>query len=256
MRAGVRQAAWAATATRWHARCLARFVKFPFRASSSLSCALLFAACLAASCAKPDASLATEAAARSGAPALARPSASSAQEVIHLPERLLGLPTGGVDARGEPISVACVTCHSLRRPAALPEKMSDLDEFHQGLTFRHGALACGSCHVVGDQDRLHKADGTTVPMRDAIELCAQCHGPQYRDYQRRSHGGTNGRWDSSRGPSVRNHCLDCHDAHAPRFLPSTPVLVPRDRGTVAGSHARTSGSAAPSPHAGHPGATP
>lgn len=256
MRAGLRQPRRGAPPTGWHASCLARPVRFPFQASSLLPCALLIAACAAASCAKPDASSGPEAAARAVATAVPSPSGSSAQAVIHLPERLLGLPTGAVDARGEPISVACVTCHSLRRPAALPEKMSDLDEFHQGLSFRHGALACGSCHVVGDQDRLHKADGATVPMRDAIELCAQCHGPQYRDYQRRSHGGTNGRWDASKGPSVRNHCLDCHDAHAPKFLPSTPVLVPRDRGTVAGSHAKTGASPESPPHAGHAGATP
>lgn len=134
--------------------------------------------------------------------------------------------------------------------------MEDLDEFHQGLTFRHGSLACASCHVIGDQDRLHKADGTTVPLRDALDLCAQCHGPQFRDYQRRSHGGTSGRWDATSGPSVRNHCLDCHDAHAPKFLPSTPVLVPRDRGTVAGAHGGSASSRTPSGHDDHPGAKP
>lgn len=81
-------------------------------------------------------------------------------------------------------------------------------------------------------------------MQDAMQLCAQCHGPQFRDYQRRSHGGTNGHWDSRRGGSVRNHCLDCHDAHTPRFLPSVPVLVPRDRGTVASER---HGATMPSP---------
>jgi hypothetical protein len=128
--------------------------------------------------------------------------------------------------------------------------MNDLDEFHQGLSFRHGSLACGSCHVVGDQDSLHQADGTIIPLRDAIALCAQCHGSQYRDYQRRSHGGTNGHWDARQGPSVRNHCLDCHDAHTPKFLPSMPVLPPRDRGTVASQHR------AAEAHAGHAGHAP
>lgn len=209
------------------------------RSCGSIACALLVAA-IAVSCAKREIPSGAEPAAASSASASQGYAAS-----IHVPERLLGLPTGRVDARGEAVSVACVTCHSLRRPAALPEKMTDLDEFHQGLSFRHGSLGCGSCHVVGDQDSLHKADGSTVALRDAMELCAQCHGSQYRDYQRRSHGGANGYWDARKGSSVRNHCLDCHDAHTPKFLPSTPVLPPRDRGTVASQHPITEA------HAGH-----
>jgi Fe-S-cluster-containing dehydrogenase component len=225
--AGVRQAAWAATATRWHARCLARFVKFPFRASSSLSCALLFAACLAASCAKPDASLATEAAARSGAPALARPSASSAQEVIHLPERLLGLPTGGVDARGEPISVACVTCHSLRRPAALPENVAGRPRrVSPGLTFRHGSLACGFCHVAAPRIRpLHKADGQRLCRCGTHELCAQCHGPAVPRLPAARTGACEGLVGLSRRAVRirRTTASTATTAHAPS-LPSSKVL--------------------------------
>ena len=66
-------------------------------------------------------------------------------------------------------------------------------------------------------------------MREAMQLCAQCHGPQTRDYRRGSHGGMQGYWDLSRGDRVRNHCVDCHDPHAPAFPRFTPLPPPRDR---------------------------
>jgi formate-dependent nitrite reductase cytochrome c552 subunit len=151
---------------------------------------------------------------------------------IHIPEKLTSVPTGKTDALGRPIRAACVTCHSLRRPDALPTSPADLDQFHVGLKFEHGELSCGSCHVIGEQDSLRRADGATIPMRDAMSLCAQCHGPQFRDYSNGAHGGMNGHWDRSRGARVRNHCVDCHDPHVPAFQPSTPVLPPRDRGVL------------------------
>ena len=153
---------------------------------------------------------------------------------IHIPERLTSVATGEVDALGRPVRVACVTCHSLRTPEVLPASMADLQEFHRGLDFAHGTNRCGTCHVIGDQTSLRLADGTIIPMRDAIELCAQCHGPQYRDYQHGAHGGMTGHWDLSAGDRLRNHCVDCHDPHVPAFQPSRPVLPPRDRGIVGG----------------------
>jgi hypothetical protein len=152
---------------------------------------------------------------------------------VHAPARLEGLATGELDAAGRPLRVACATCHALRAPARLPASTAELDEFHQGLAFRHGALPCAACHVAGDQRSLHTADGALVPMRDAIVLCRQCHGPQARDYDHGAHGGMTGHWDLSAGGRVRNHCVDCHDPHTPAFQPSRPVLPPRDR---AGGH--------------------
>ena len=149
---------------------------------------------------------------------------------IHQPERLTSIATTEVDALGRPIRVACVTCHSLRKPTRLPSSTAELDEFHQGLKFAHGTMSCGSCHVIGDQRSLRQADGSLVDMRDAIVLCRQCHGPQARDYDHGAHGGMAGHWDLSVGGRTRNHCVDCHDPHVPAFQPSLPVLPPRDLG--------------------------
>lgn len=149
---------------------------------------------------------------------------------IHQPARLTSVVTDEVDALGRPVRVACVTCHSLRTPTQLPTTMADLTEFHAGLRFTHGDLSCGSCHVVGDQRAVRKADGTTVDLRDAMVLCRQCHGPQARDYDHGAHGGMTGHWDLSVGGRTRNNCVDCHDPHAPAFEPTRPVLPPRDHG--------------------------
>jgi formate-dependent nitrite reductase cytochrome c552 subunit len=160
------------------------------------------------------------------------PGPPTGEVVIHIPERLTGITTGETDALGRPVRVACVTCHSLRKPAALPTSTSELDEFHQGLAFAHGGLSCAACHVLGDQTTLHLADGAEIAMTDAILLCRQCHGSQARDYDHGAHGGMSGHWDLSVGDRVRNHCIDCHDAHAPAFQPSRPVLPPLDRGLL------------------------
>jgi nitrate reductase cytochrome c-type subunit len=61
-------------------------------------------------------------------------------------------------------------------------------------------------------------------------LCAQCHGPQARDFQHGAHGGMTGYWDLSKGPRRRNSCIDCHDPHAPKYPAVMPVFPPAESG--------------------------
>ena len=157
---------------------------------------------------------------------------------IHQPGRLTGVATGDVDPLGRSVRASCVSCHSLREAAPLPTSTAELNEFHQGLQFAHGELTCASCHLAGPTPSLRRADGERVDLRDAMVLCRQCHGPQARDYDHGAHGGMSGSWDLSTGGRTRNHCVDCHDPHAPRFQPSWPVLPPRDRGITAAAPRR------------------
>lgn len=139
--------------------------------------------------------------------------------------------TGLLDARGQPITTACATCHATSKPRPETNAAEQLDEFHQGLAYAHGQLSCLSCHHADNYDRLRLADGRQLEFPDALQLCAQCHGPQYRDYQHGSHGGMTGYWDLSRGPRDRNHCVDCHDPHAPAYARVRPAFAPApDRG--------------------------
>ena len=150
---------------------------------------------------------------------------------VHRSPKLTTVESPRRDALGRPVQVACVTCHSMKPARAeLPQAMEELKEFHTGLRLEHGENRCATCHVAGDVQRLRLADGRTVPIQDALKLCQQCHGPQTRDYLRGSHGGMTGQWAAGR---VKNHCVDCHDPHQPRFQPTWPVLYPHDRGTRA-----------------------
>lgn len=124
----------------------------------------------------------------------------------------------------------CAACHSLRPSKPENAKAGHLDEFHQGLWVAHGQLSCISCHNPGDSySSLRLADGQAIPFAESIVLCAQCHGPQYRDYERGAHGGMTGYWDLKRGGRVRNHCQHCHDPHAPNYPKFNPAPPPRDR---------------------------
>lgn len=154
---------------------------------------------------------------------------------IRQPARLgrvrLGAPPrapGAAQSSGG-LPVKCETCHALRPPAPLPESMLELDQFHQGLELQHGSLRCAACHTEKDSTTLHLADGRKLRAGQAMELCRQCHGPQYRDYEHGAHGGMTGYWDLTRGPRVKNHCVDCHDPHAPQIRQVIPAPPPRDR---------------------------
>ncbi len=129
-----------------------------------------------------------------------------------------------VDMHGQPVSAACNTCHTTRpanRDAQLGQK---LPTFHQGISGAHGKLNCVACHHPDEgYQSLRLADGKSLPYTEVMQLCAQCHGPQYRDYQHGAHGGMNGYWDLSRGNRTRNNCIDCHHPHSPKYRTFLPV---------------------------------
>lgn len=141
------------------------------------------------------------------------------------PSVLLGLdPRTGVEVRAN-----CTTCHTTRPARRETASGDELDTFHQGLVLRHGGTTCLACHDERSYDRLRLADGRALEFVDTMQLCAQCHGPQHRDWQRGSHGGMTGHWDRTRGPRERNHCVVCHDPHAPQLKQVLPAPPPRDR---------------------------
>ena len=146
---------------------------------------------------------------------------------IHQPKTLGVLDTDLSDARGTPIGVSCKTCHGSASRGGLLTSSAPKD-FHHPIQIKHGQLSCNACH---DQDRsqLHLADGSQVAFDQTVQLCAQCHGTQFRDYRKGAHGGMNGYWDLRRGGRDRNMCVDCHGAHAPAYEKVWPVHPPKDR---------------------------
>jgi len=157
---------------------------------------------------------------------------------ISTPHSLRGLLTGETNAMGEPVVVACASCHAGRSTdAGFPEDITAVRGPHAGLAFAHGDNTCGACHDPEQRDKLRLADGTRIDLVDAMRLCSQCHGPQRRDYDHGAHGGMRGYWDLTRGPRERNHCVSCHDPHRPAYPKLIPAPPPRDRGMpIGGDH--------------------
>jgi formate-dependent nitrite reductase cytochrome c552 subunit len=166
---------------------------------------------------------------------------------IHRPTTLGVVDTPVSDVNGTPVGVACVTCHGPDPDTSWAAREGE--PFHTGVDLAHGALTCASCHDPVDRTVLRLADGTTFPVTDAMTLCAQCHGPQTRDYEHGSHGGMTGYWDTRRGPRERNNCVDCHAPHTPAYGRVLPVFPPADRRPLAHDDAH---AAPPSPAAGAP----
>lgn len=159
---------------------------------------------------------------------------------IHRPPTLGVVDTPLTDVHGAPIGIACATCHGPDPDGeVLAEARDNPEEMHASVVLDHGRLSCNGCHDADDRRFLHLADGTRLELVEAMDLCAQCHGVQFRDYSAGSHGGMRGAWDLRRGDRSRNHCLDCHGAHKPAWPQLQPVFPPQDRGTV---QARAAGS--------------
>ena len=150
-------------------------------------------------------------------------------EELHLPYAQLGMNTGELDVLGRPARAPCGSCHPLVGPKAANEYALELREFHEGVGLDHGDNTCRTCHAPPDFDRFRLASGRTVGYPDVHRLCAQCHSRQWEDFQHGAHGGMTGHWDLRAGPRQRNHCLDCHAAHAPAYPQVAPAPRPAYR---------------------------
>lgn len=147
---------------------------------------------------------------------------------INRPKGKLGILSGTIP-HGEDFQIACSTCHAGRQPNFENRVTADLKEFHQQAVVAHGEISCLSCHNPDDYESFRLADGSKVEYANVMQLCAQCHGPQMRDYENGVHGGMMGHWDRTKGPQQKLNCVDCHFAHQPKFPQMQPDFKPRDR---------------------------
>lgn len=159
----------------------------------------------------------------------ATPNAKQYPVIINKPSGPPRIELVGSDPQGRTGSVACSTCHSVRPPNPKNVSAASLHEFHLGMTFDHGTIACYACHNPDDADMLRMADGSSLAYQDVMTLCSQCHGTQATAYAHGAHGGMNGSWDLSRGPQTKNNCVDCHDPHAPSYPKMIVQFKPKDR---------------------------
>jgi hypothetical protein len=149
--------------------------------------------------------------------------------IIRKPSGPPRIELAGTDPQGRTGSVACSTCHSVRQANLENKTAATLDEFHQGMTFNHGNITCYACHNPNESDALRLADGSSVTYENVMTLCSQCHSKQADSFAHGAHGGMNGHWDLSRGPQMKNNCIDCHDPHVPKYPKMIVGFKPRDR---------------------------
>lgn len=125
---------------------------------------------------------------------------------------------GGVEQR-------CVDCHRFLNSIPTTDRRRTQ---HTHIELDHGLNdRCLNCHHDSDRSKLVLHDGGVIGYDQVEHLCAKCHGPTYRDWQKGMHGKTLGYWDTSRGPQHRLKCTHCHDPHAPAFEPMAPLPGPR-----------------------------
>ena len=105
----------------------------------------------------------------------------------------------------------CNACHRLFESKT--ETPANLTQ-HTDITFDHGMNnRCFNCHDRENRESLVLYTGELIPFHDTVKLCAQCHGPTFRDWERGVHGKTMGHWDQQHGTVTKLTCVQCHDPH-------------------------------------------
>jgi len=120
----------------------------------------------------------------------------------------------------------CIDCHRERSAPAECKTCHEADyQPHHGVVLHHAEeqRGCLDCHNPDDRDTLRLANGDAVTFERSYRLCGQCHGPKLRDWKAGLHGKRTGMWDGAKRFYL---CAHCHDPHAPRYAPMTPIPPP------------------------------
>ncbi|MDP1662455.1 MAG: cytochrome c3 family protein [Phycisphaerales bacterium] len=138
------------------------------------------------------------------------------------PRRIAMTDPAHIAVNGEPQN--CNGCHQIFKSGS---PAGAALSFHQDVQLRHGLNdRCVNCHDPENRERLTLRDGTAVSFKETAQLCAQCHGTVYRDWQRGTHGKTLGSWVTGSAAQHRLNCNDCHNPHAPKYEPYVPLPGP------------------------------
>jgi len=137
--------------------------------------------------------------------------------------------------------MACSECHALFPSPAVPRETLFQ---HTHIRLSHGLNdSCYNCHDRANRDALVVRGGETIGFERSVELCAQCHGLVFRDWQAGIHGRTSGSWETNSPDRRRLRCSECHDPHSPAFPPVVPLPGP--------STLRMGPPSTPDPHGQH-----
>lgn len=121
-------------------------------------------------------------------------------------------------------AMGCNECHRFFESA--PETPRRLTQ-HTHIVTNHGMNdRCFNCHDRDDRNKLVLQGTRTIGFNDVEMLCAKCHGPTYRDWERGIHGRTENTWQVGHETQTRLSCTECHDPHSPAYAPFHPLPGP------------------------------
>ncbi len=122
------------------------------------------------------------------------------------------------------VELDCQACHSLFETD--PTLDRELYQ-HEHIRLEHGLNdRCLNCHSTQDRNKLVLHGEREIGFGQVQQLCAKCHGPTFRGWERGMHGKTLGFWDRDAGEPRRLMCTECHDPHAPAFHHIVPLPGP------------------------------
>ena len=139
----------------------------------------------------------------------------------------------------------CTACHNPHNPKIdvadfinlPPEEIDNPDVLrcstcHRKVLVGHDVLgqgnaACRACHSATLMGELHLAGQEGgLSMRDAPQLCGQCHQDRYQEWQEGSHGAP--AWKENEvvvHGEGKVSCIGCHDPHQPQIT-LTGITIP------------------------------
>lgn len=134
------------------------------------------------------------------------------------------------------IQYPCSNCHTepietLQTPAntAAQKNANVRQQAHWDIRLNHAdeaVMNCLTCHTAANVDILHTLTGEPVDFDHSYQLCAQCHGQQFDDWQGGAHGKQVGGWAP---PRVVHNCTDCHNPHQPSWDMRWPAVTNVDK---------------------------
>jgi nitrate/TMAO reductase-like tetraheme cytochrome c subunit len=106
----------------------------------------------------------------------------------------------------------CSECHRDKGPVKNPKAPAKYHAF----THKHfkGDNKCSICHLGPSFDQLKMKEGSPRSFNQIPDVCGQCHGLASRDFKKGIHGQLSGSWMKR---TLMFNCVDCHDAHDPKF---------------------------------------
>lgn len=144
------------------------------------------------------------------------------EQLVVGPRRVAMTDPASIEIEG--VSQTCNGCHQIFESAS---PAGTVPEFHTDVRLSHGLNnRCTNCHDASNRELLTLRDGATVPFEETPQLCSQCHGTVYRDWQRGTHGKTLGSWVTHSADQRRLSCNECHDPHSPKYDPMRPLPGP------------------------------